>query len=744
MAKNGKKKLLIVESPTKAKTLSKYLGRNFSVIASKGHIRDLPPNRFGVKIDEEGFKPSYVIMKEKRDVVKEIKEAAKKASEIYIGSDPDREGEAIAYHISHIIKRIKKPEEIKRVLFFEITKDAVKDAIKRPGTIDLNKFNAQQARRILDRIVGYKVSPLLWKSVKKGLSAGRVQTVALRFIVEREKEIRNFKPEIYYVVKAVFEKDGVQFTGTLIKGPDGKSLQKIKDKNQAEEIVKKLKEGLFTVAEFSKRTRKQTPPPPYKTSTLQQDASSKLGYAPRRTMKIAQELYEGVDLGGERRGLITYMRTDSLRMSEKAIEKIREIIKENFGEEFLSSKPRQFKSKGSAVQGAHEAIRPTGFDFPESIRSFLTREQHSLYSLIWKRAVASQAKEAQFEVRKAILENSGYRFKAEGETLKFEGFYKITGEKPREVEIPVMKVGEQVKLVDLKMEKKQTEPPKRYTEATLIKTLEAKEIGRPSTYAPTISTLFERGYIEKDGKFLKPTELGELVNDILIPRFKEIFDYGFTAKMEDELDKVELGELSWQDLLREFYDHFKKEFEKAQEDIPAIKKENVEVLDEKCPLCGRPLVIRWGRYGKFIACSGYPECKYTRPLEQEIVEGEKCPVCGKPMVIRKGKYGRFLACIDYPKCPGVKPLSTGVKCPECGGDIVERVNKRGKVFYACSNYPKCKFTLPYKPVPVECPNCGYPLLMEVHRGKKFYYQCPNCKKTFSPKEIGLKLEKSKK
>ncbi len=742
MAKNSKKngkKLLIVESPTKAKTLSKYLGRNFSVIASKGHIRDLPPNRFGVKIDENGFKPSYVIMKEKRDVVSEIKEAAKKASEIYIGSDPDREGEAIAYHIAHIIKRIKKPKEIKRVLFFEITKDAVKNAIKHPGEIDINKFNAQQARRILDRIVGYKISPLLWKAIKKGLSAGRVQTVALRFIVEREKEIREFKPETFYVIKAVFEKDGVQFTGTLVKGPSGENLQKIKDKKQADEILKKLKKAVFSVKDFQERNRKQSPPPPYKTSTLQQEASSKLGYAPKRTMKIAQELYEGIDLGGERKGLITYMRTDSLRMADKAIETIRELIKNKFGNEYLPSKPRNFKSRGGAVQDAHEAIRPTGFEIPDSIKQFLTKEQYAIYNLIWKRAVASQAKEAIFKVRKGIIEGEGYQFKVEGETLKFDGFYKITGEKPKETIIPELQIGENIKLHELKMEKRQTEPPRRYTEATLIKTLEAREIGRPSTYAPTISTLFERGYIEKDGKFLKPTELGELVSNILIPRFKEIFDYGFTAKMENELDKIELGELSWQDLLKEFYERFTKEFDKASEDLPNIKKENVEVLEEKCPLCGRPLVVRWGRYGKFIACSGYPECKYTRPLEQEIVEGEKCPVCGKPMVIRNGKYGRFLACIDYPRCPGVKPLSTGVKCPECGGDIVERRNKRGQVFYACSNYPKCKFTLPYKPVPIECPECGYPLLMEVRRGKRFYYQCPSCKKTFSPKDLKVKL-----
>ncbi len=739
MAKEKGKKLLIVESPTKARTLSKYLGRNFSVIASKGHIRDLPPNRFGVKIDEEGFKPSYVIMKEKRGVVDEIKKAAKEASEIYIGSDPDREGEAIAFHISHIIRRIKKPEDIKRVLFYEITREAVKEAIKNPTEIDLNKFNAQQARRILDRIVGYKISPLLWKSVRKGLSAGRVQTVALRFIVEREREIRAFKPETYYVVKAVFEKNGEKFTATLIKSPDGKKLQKIKDKDYAREILEILKKNSYVVKEFKTRDRKQSPPPPYKTSTLQQDASSRLGYPPKRTMKVAQELYEGVDLGGERKGLITYMRTDSLRISEKAIETIRKIIKENFGEELLPQRPRTFKSRGSSVQDAHEAIRPTGFEFPDTIRDHLTQEQFAVYNLIWKRAVASQARDAIFEVKKAVIENSGFQFKAEGEKLKFPGFYTITGESPRENPIPHLEPGEELKLVELKVEEKQTEPPKRYTEATLIKTLEAREIGRPSTYAPTISTLFERGYVEKEGKFLKPTELGELVSDILVPRFKEIFDYGFTAKMENELDKVELGELSWQELLREFYQRFKEEFERASEDIPNIKKENTEVLDEKCPLCGRPLVVRWGRYGKFIACSGYPECKYTRPLEQETVEGEKCPVCGKPMVIRKGRYGRFLACVDYPKCPGVKPISTGVKCPECGGDIVEKSNKRGQVFYACSNYPECKFTLAHKPVPVKCPECGYPLIMEVRRGKRFYYQCPSCKKTFSPKDIKVLL-----
>jgi len=722
------KKLLVVESPTKAKTIKGYLGKDFDVVASKGHIKDLPENKFGVSI-KQGFKPYYIILPGKKKVVQEIQQKAKVSQEVFIGSDPDREGEAIAQHVKEVINKTDRKKNVKRVLFFEITKEEVKNAINNPQEIDINKVNAQQARRILDRIVGYMVSPVLWRILRKGLSAGRVQTVALRLICEREKERERFQPETYFLVKALFEKDGQKFEALL------KTKGKLKDKTIVEDIKSKLP-GLTGIVETFKKDKKFiTPYPPYKTSTLQQDASQKLGFTPKRTMQLAQELYEGVNIQGERKGLITYMRTDSVRISEKAINTTRKVIKDKFGSELLPLKPRKFKEKKIQIQGAHEAIRPTYPTItPSDIQNEIKKELFKLYNLIWKRALASQAKSAEEEHSKATIKVGQYIFEAQGKKVLFPGFYKILDYSPNYKQLPEMKPGDQIKLIDLSIEEKQTEPPARYTEATLIKALEANGVGRPSTYAPTLSTLYQRKYIIKQKSSLVPTELGMLVYEILIPRFKEIFDVEFTARMEEMLDKVENGEITKEELLEQFYSRFKIELDNFVRESKSIKKE-LEVTEENCPICGAPLVIRWSKYGKFLACSKYPECKYTRPLEMEVAEGIKCPVCGKDMILREGRTGRFYTCIDYPRCPGTLPYTTGVKCPECGGDLIERKNKRGQIFYACSNYPKCKFTLSNKPVPIKCPKCGFNFLVVHKKGRKELYKCIKCNSIFTKEEL---------
>ncbi len=678
----SRKKLLIVESPTKAKTIKKYLGRNFEVIASKGHVKDLPKSRLGVDIDND-FEPHYITIKGKSEVLKKLKQRAVKSSEVYIGSDPDREGEAIAYHVAQEIKKVGQ-DNIKRVLFYEITKDAVKKAIKEPQEIDMRKVEAQIARRILDRLVGYKISPLLWKSVRKGLSAGRVQTVALRLLVEREKEIQAFKPQKYWKLFVYFEKDGIIFKAQL---PD-----KIEDEKEARKLEQMAKNGVFEVVSFNKSKKHISPPPPFKTSTMQQDAANELGYSSRQTMRIAQQLYEGVELqDGNMIGLITYMRTDSVRMADKAIEQARKLIKQAFGEPYIPPRPHKFKDKSSAVQGAHEAIRPTNFEItPDSLPPSIEKHLSRLYSLIWRRALASQMKEAEVEVKNLKLKHDKITLTAEGKKILFDGFYRIYGRKPQDIDLPEFSPGEKLRPIKVELEERETEPPKRYTEASLIRALEAKGIGRPSTYAPTIATLFDREYVVKEGKALKPTELGMLVADLLIPRFPELFDVGFTAKMEEELDKIEEGQKTRLQLLKEFYERFSEELEKVESQIDEMRQQSVQVLDEKCPICGRPLVVRWGRYGKFIACSGYPECKYTRPIF-DVVEG--------------------------------------VKCPKCGSDIIRRRSKKGRIYYACSN-PKCDFYLFQEPVGVKCPKCGYPLMVKVRKGRgknsKFILRCPQC------------------
>ncbi len=688
------KKLLIVESPTKAKTLKGYLGRGFNVLASKGHIKDLPKSRMGIDLEGD-FEPHYIVLKEKRQLVKKIQEEAKKADIVFLGSDPDREGEAIAQHIKEEIEK-KANVPIKRVLFYEITPEEVKNSIKNPGDININLVNAQKARRTLDRIVGYTISPLLWKAVAKGLSAGRVQTVALRLICEREEKIEKFQKSTYYIIQAVFEKDGIKFNAVF------QPRERIEDKKEIEKILNDIKNAHFKVKDFKKKEKYVVPPPPYKTSTLQQDASRILGFPPRKTMQLAQKLYEGVPVNGKQKGLITYMRTDSLRLSEKAVRKIREYLKRSYGSDYVPQKAREFKDKSKTVQGAHEAIRPTDMTLsPDVLRGQIEPDLLKLYELIWQRAVASQAKSAKVEERSVVVipDTRPYiEFIGKGSKIVFDGFHKILGKIPEEVILPELEKDEVINTVSLKVVEKHTEPPPRYTDATLIKTLEQLGVGRPSTYAPTISTLIERKYVIRRKKTLFPTELGRLVKDIVVPRFPDLFDVHFTAKMEEKLDEIENGNVEWKSVVKAFYEKLKVKLEEFRASIKDIKqKDATKELGEKCPLCGAPLVEKWGKYGKFIACSRYPECKYTRPLNE--------------------------------------PEKTGVKCPICGGDLIKRKNRRGQTFYACSNYPKCKFTMSHEPVAIKCPVCGFPVLEKINGKKGIYYRCPECKKTFSHKEI---------
>lgn len=735
MAGSKKKRLLIVESPTKAKTLKRYLGDGYEVLASKGHVKDLPKTKLGVRI-EEGFKPTYVLLPEKRAQVKKIRESAKKAEEILLGSDPDREGEAIAYHIAQEVRKSNEKAPLRRVLFYEITREGVRRALQEPGEINMNLVYAQQARRVLDRLVGYQVSPFLWKALGKGLSAGRVQTVALRLLVEREKQIQAFVPEKYWVLTGIFEKDGVRFKARLKGTIDGKKLERLSSKEEAEAIRRKLEGGTFQVEKATTQEKRTQPAPPFKTSTLQQEASNLLGFPAKRTMSLAQALYEGVEIEGSPRGLITYMRTDSVRVAETALTGIREALKARFGEEYLNPQVRRFKDAGRALQGAHEAIRPTDPELaPDGLEGKIDRDLWRLYDLIWRRALASQAKPAIFRVQKAQIVGEGYRFEAQGRQLVFEGFYRIYGKPPKDEPVPPLKAGETVHLVAVEVEEKETEPPSRYTEATLIKALEARGVGRPSTYAPTISTLFERRYVERVGKALKPTELGIKVVDLLLPLFPDLFDVGFTAKMEEELDEVEEGRKSWVALLEEFYRKFKLELDRAMKQAASIRESLEEETGEKCPLCGSPLVIRWSRHGRFLACSAFPRCRYTRPLELEIFEGVRCPVCGKEMVVRKGRSGRFLACVDYPKCKGTRPYPTGVQCPKCGGEIVERRSRAGRTFWGCENYPRCDFVLNRKPVPVPCPEGDSPFMVEVRTRRDLFYKCPTCGKMVHPSKV---------
>jgi DNA topoisomerase I len=720
------KSLVIVESPAKAKTISKILGKDFTVKASVGHIKDLPVKEMGIDIDKN-FTPNYIVIPGKEKVIRELKKASKDAEEIYIAPDPDREGEAIAWHIADEVKG--KSKKIYRVKFNEITKSAVLEAMKNPGEIDIQKVDAQQARRILDRLVGYELSPLLWRKVRKGLSAGRVQSVAVRLVVEREREIEAFRQEEYWSVNAEFEgSKKPQFWAKLFKYQNLKV--EIKNGDDAHSVVEQLKSGTYRLAKIERKKRRRMPSPPFITSTLQQEASRKLRFSAKKTMAVAQQLYEGIELGEEGAvGLITYMRTDSNRISAEAQQAGRDFIERSYGKEFVPEKPPVYKSKASA-QEAHEAIRPTYLDHsPESIKQYLSKDQNSLYKLIWNRFIASQMSPAEIEQTTFEISCDAERckgdtvFRASGSVVKFQGFMILYTEGTDEVLdenealLPALTEGETLRILQLEPKQHFTQPPPRYTEATLVKALEEKGIGRPSTYAAIMSTIQDRKYVQKaDGKF-SPTELGAVVNDLLVERFTDLMDIGFTASMEENLDHIEEGKMKWVKVVKDFYKPFHEKLMEALAIKGKVKPQDIET-ETVCEKCGKPMVIRWGRHGRFMACTGFPECKNAKPLDGEnqpadaVETDEKCPKCGSPMVLKSGRFGKFLACSKYPECKSTKPLATGVKCPEDGGDIVERRSKRGKAFWSCSNYPACKFATWYKPVPRACPECAAAFLVE--------------------------------
>lgn len=718
------KSLVVVESPAKAKTINKFLGKGFVVKASVGHVKDLPRKELGVDI-EKNFRPKYVTIQGKGKILLEIKKAAKEAEAVYLGQDPDREGEAIAWHIAEELNGNKN--KIFRVLFNEITQKAVLESIKNPGRIDQNKVEAQQARRIMDRLVGYLISPILWKKVKRGLSAGRVQSVAVRLVVDREREIKAFVPQEYWSLTAHLQgKKPPPFLARL-REEDGKKVE-LKNKEEADRVLKALEGETFTVKALERKEKKRYPVPPFTTSTLQQEAVRKLRFPAKKTMLIAQQLYEGLDIGPEGTlGLITYMRTDSVRVAKEAQEEAKKYINKKFGEDYIPPKPPVYKSRRGA-QEAHEAIRPTSvMREPEKIKDFLTKDQLNLYRLIWNRFVASQMNPAILDQTSVDIKAGKFTFRATGATLKFPGFTVLYTEgvdediKEDERPIPDLKIGEALDLIKLEPKQHFTQPPPRYTEATLVKELEEKGIGRPSTYAVILSTIQERDYVKKvDGKF-HPTELGLLVNDLLVENFPDLLDLQFTARMEEELDRIEEGRLRWLHVLRDFYGSFQTDLEKAQKGMKDVKAKGIPTAtDIFCEKCGKKMVIKWGRNGKFLACSGFPACKNTMPLKDEEggpvtqVSEEKCERCGSPMVVKTSRYGKFLACSRYPECKTTKPLSTGVRCPEkgCIGTIIERRTKRGKIFYSCSQYPRCKFAVWDRPVSRKCPQCGTAFLVE--------------------------------
>ncbi len=682
---NPKKILVIVESPAKAKTIGKYLGTNYKVVASVGHVRDLPKSKLGINTEKD-FEPEYISIRGKGDLIKALKKEAKAASKIYLATDPDREGEAISWHLAFLLGMDE--EESCRVVFNEITKNSVKEALKNPRPIDMSLVNAQQARRVLDRLVGYKISPLLWRKVRRGLSAGRVQSAALKIVCDREKVIREFVPKEYWVIQAKLEKMGEtlkrnQFVAKLTE-KNGEKIP-VSDKAESEQILKDLESGDFVVKKVERKERTKRPYPPFTTSSMQQEASNKLNYYTKKTMLIAQQLYEGCEIKGHGTiGLVTYIRTDSVRISEEARGMARGFIENHFGEKYWGN--NYFANKKKDVQDAHEAIRPSRVDLePDAIKDSLSRDQYNLYKLIWSRYVASQMSPAVFDAMAVDVENGSYTLRATGSTLKFDGFLKVysdNNEEDKDKQLPSMEEGEALRKVELTGEQNFTQPPSRFTEASLVRDLEEKNIGRPSTYAPIIATLLDRKYILREKKVLVPTELGFIVTDMMEEYFKEIVDAGFTADMEDKLDEVEVRDANWREIVGEFYGTLKTELEIADAKIEKVQFEE-ELLGENCEICGRPMAVKHGRFGTFAACTGYPECKNTKPIQKTI--GVKCPACGKDLVVRRGKTGRiFYGCSGYPECNQSywdKPIQR--ECPQCGSLLVEKKTKTSKI--ACSN-----------------------------------------------------------
>jgi DNA topoisomerase-1 len=786
MAKN----LVIVESPAKAKTIGKYLGKNFTVKASLGHVKDLPKKNLSVDVDND-FTPVYEVIEGKKKLIAELKTAAKGSDTVYLAADPDREGEAICFHLQEELKEKKNGPKFFRVMFNEITKKAIEKAFETPAAVNLHLVDAQQARRVLDRLVGYKISPLLWDKVRRGLSAGRVQTVALRLIVDREREIKAFITREYWTIDAhLAAKKPPQLTAHLAK----KNNENVEIPNEAaaQAIVAAVDGVDYVVRSVVNKEKRRNPVPPFITSTLQQEAARKLRFSVKRTMMLAQKLYEGVELSKEEgaTGLITYMRTDSVRVSNDALDEVRGMITDRWGAEYRPAAPNVYKGKKDA-QDAHEAVRPTSaMRTPESVEKFLAEDEMKLYRLIWMRFVASQMTPAVFDQTTIDVDAKGkdgaeYLFRATGSVPKFDGFLKVYQEGKDEKDeddeelknkLPAVTPGEILKFRSIEPEQHFTEPPPRFTEATLVKELEAKGVGRPSTYASILSTIQEREYVRKDGGKFAPTELGMVVTDLLLESFDDLFDVTYTARMEAELDDIEDGKLDWRVAMSEFYERFQKDLKHAERHMTDIKRME-EPTDQICEKCGKPMVIKWGRHGKFIACTGYPECTNTREIAQEGVteqdEQEYCENCGRPMVLKKGRFGQFLACTgypdckttkqlgagqkpqdvpldepcpqcgnklvkkfgrfgefvacsNYPKCKYVKQKTIGVKCPNCSeGEIIERRSKRGKTFYGCNRYPDCDFVAWGKPIPEKCPECGGSYLIEKFLKAGAFAQCPN-------------------
>ncbi|HHO42739.1 MAG TPA: type I DNA topoisomerase [Epsilonproteobacteria bacterium] len=728
------KHLIIVESPAKAKTISSFLGKDYKVIASKGHIRDLPKHTFGITIDEKSgnFVPKYTIPKESSSIVKELKSLAKEAEHLYIATDEDREGEAIGYHIATAIG--KDPTALPRIVFHEITKDAILNALENPRKVDMQSVDAQQTRRLLDRIVGYKLSPLLASKIQKGLSAGRVQSSTLKLIIDKEREIRNFKSEEFWTINAVFE-PGIE--AALISYQDTK-IEKLTIGNEtlANTILNASKADKFIVGEIEKKERKSKTPPPFMTSTLQQAASTQLGFSPKKTMMLAQKLYEGVKTDKGTSGIITYMRTDSLNLAKEAIQSARDYIVTNYGEKYLPKKPKVYTTKSKGAQEAHEAIRPTMIDFhPQKAASFLAPDELKLYRLIYNRFLACQMNEAIIESQTILFRGQQTVFKANGKRLVFDGFYKATGYTDKDKLLPQITPNTQATLQSIDAKQNFTEPPARYSEASLVKMLESLGIGRPSTYAPTISILEAREYISIREKRIHPNEIAFTVIELLEVHFPEIVDSSFTATMEETLDKIAQGEEDWQQVLKDFYAPFDA---KIQASKTAIKSQKVSIpTGEKCPECGGELFLKKGRFGEFIACGNFPKCKYTKNKNDDTsnqqntheATSQSCEKCGSPMVIKESRRGKFLACSAYPKCKNAKPLNPPktleVPCPECGGTLLERKGKRG-VFYGCGNYPKCKFIANFTPVDRKCSACGYLMGQKILKSKTIY-ECFKCK-----------------
>ena len=738
--------LIIVESPAKARTIKNFLGKNYEVIASKGHIRDLPKSRFGITIEEETnhLVPTYSVAKENAATVKEIKTLAKKADTIYIATDEDREGEAIGWHIAHAIK--KDPQELPRIVFHEITKTAIKHALENSRKIDMDMVNAQQARRILDRVVGYKLSPLLASKIQKGLSGGRVQSSTLKLVVDREREIKAFIPQEYWTIDTIF-KTNVEANLIIY---DDKKLSKlsIANKDEAHTIVRNVKNDTFIISKIETKQRKSSTPPPFMTSTLQQTASSKLGFTPKKTMMIAQSLYEGVKTPDGTSGVITYMRTDSLNMATEAIEAVREKIVSKFGQKYLPKEPKIYAKKSKGAQEAHEAIRPTMLDFtPEMAQKFLKADEIKLYRLIYERFMACQMSDALFEQQSITFVGQTSTYKANGRKLLFDGFYALTGAEDKDKLLPTLIKGEKIELQSIKPEQHFTEPPARYSEASLIKKLEAEGVGRPSTYAPTVATLSGRTYVTIEKKQIIPTEMAFTVTDILEKNFANIVDINFTANMEEKLDEVSEGSVDWQKLLSDFYFPFMEQIAKGKEKIVSLKL--AKPLGRTCPKCGEnELLLRSGRFGNFIACSGFPKCKYTEQVDDDgnAVEvkvetsDETCDKCGKKMIVKNGRNGKFLACSGYPDCKNTKSMESESKisevpCPDCGGKLVWKQSRRG-AFWGCENYPKCKFISKFEPTTIKCKedDCDGVLAPRTYRNKEVY-ECVKCKNRTPREEV---------